>query len=72
MGVASGARVESQSDTNAVLVKGKDVNHVLHLIISFLTCGLWIPVWLILIVTGGEKREMVTVDDWGNAAVQKV
>lgn len=72
MSVASGRRVESQSDTNAVFVKGKDVNHVLHVILSVLSCGLWLPVWLILIVTGGEKREMVTVDEWGNAAVQRV
>lgn len=25
-------------------------NHVLHLLISVFTCGLWLPVWLVLIV----------------------
>jgi len=26
----------------------KEVNHILHLLISFLLCGLWIPVWILL------------------------
>jgi hypothetical protein len=72
MAVAAGGRVESQSDDNAVIVKGKDVNHVLHVLISIFTCGLWLIVWLILIITGGEKRQLITVDEWGNVAVQKV
>ena len=33
-------RVESQTDYNAILVKGKPVNHVLHLILSIVTFGL--------------------------------
>jgi hypothetical protein len=70
--LASGARIESQSDYNAVVVRGKPVNHVLHLIISLVTLSFWIPVWIILAIVGGEKRSMVTVDEYGNAAVQKV
>ena len=34
-----GRRVETQSDFSAVLVQGKPVNHVLHLILSVLTFG---------------------------------
>ena len=70
--VASGARVESQSDHQAVVVKGKPVNHVLHLILSIVTFGVWAIVWIALAIFGGEKRSMVTVDEYGNAAVQKV
>jgi hypothetical protein len=70
--LASGARIESQSDYNAVVVRGKPVNHVLHLIISLVTLSLWVPVWIILAIVGGEKRSIVTVDEYGNAAVQKV
>ena len=40
--VAAGARVESQSDFQAVLIKGGRVNHVLHLIATIVTAGLWI------------------------------
>jgi hypothetical protein len=70
--VAGGARVESQSDFQAVLVRGKSVNHVLHLLLSVFTIGLWVFVWIALAIFGGEKRSMVTVDEYGNVAVQKV
>lgn len=70
--VAKGGRVESQGDFNAVIVKGKDVNHVLHLILSLLTFGGWLLVWIALVIFGGENRTMLTIDDYGNTLVQKV
>ena len=70
--VAAGGRIESQSDYQAVMVKGKGVNHVLHLILTLVTLGMWGIVWIALAVVGGEKRSMVTVAEFGNAAVQKV
>ena len=48
--------VESRSDFEAVLVKGRRVNHLLHGILSVLTVGVWLPVWILLTVFGGEKR----------------
>lgn len=70
--VAQGGRVESQSDTMAVIVKGKKVNHLLHFIIGVCTLGMWWVVWLLLVLTGGEKRRMVSVDEYGNVLNQKV
>ncbi len=70
--VASGARVESQGPFNAVVVRGKRVNHLLHLILSLLTAGLWLFVWLILAAAGGEKRSTINVDPYGNVLVQRV
>jgi hypothetical protein len=70
--VAGGSRVESQSDFQAVVVRGKPVNHVLHLILTLVTVTLWGWVWLGVAIFGGEKRSMVTVDEYGNSAVQKV
>jgi hypothetical protein len=70
--VANGARVESQSDYQAVLVRGKNINHVLHLILTLVTLGFWVIIWIALAIFGGEKRSMVTVDEYGNVAVQKV
>ena len=35
--------VESRSDFEAVLVKGRRVNHLLHGILSVLTVGVWLP-----------------------------
>lgn len=69
---ARGLRVESQSEFQAVMVEGQPVNHVLHAIITFFTCGLWGIVWIILAITGGEKREMVVVDEFGNLQLQKL
>lgn len=71
-GAARGLRVESQSDFQAVLVQGQPVNHVLHAIITIFSCGLWGIVWIILAITGGEKREMAVVDEFGNVQLQKL
>jgi hypothetical protein len=69
---ARGMRVESQSDFQAVMVEGQPVNHVLHAIITIFSCGLWGIVWIILAITGGEKRAMVVVDEFGNVQFQKL
>ena len=64
--VPRGWRVESQGDYQAVLVTGKSVNHVLHLILTLITCFIWGIVWAALVIFGGEKREIAEVDEWGN------
>ena len=69
--VGLGARIESQSETMAVLVTGRRVNHILHFLIGFPTLGFWWLVWAYLAITGGEKRQVVTVDDYGNVLEQK-
>jgi hypothetical protein len=63
--VANGARIQSQDPYQAVVVYGRPVNHVLHLLLSIFTAGLWIFVWLIVGLTGGEKRELITIDEHG-------
>ena len=70
--VANGRRVETQSDFQAVLVKGHRVNHVLHLILTLVTVGLWAPVWLLMVFVGGEKREILQVDEFGNVSVTRL
>lgn len=70
--VARGARVESQSDYQAVLVTGRRVNHVLHFLIGVFTLGLWWIIWLVLALVGGEKRQLIEVDEFGNVRVQRV
>jgi hypothetical protein len=69
---AQGYRIETQSDFQAIAVRGKPVNHVVHGIASLVTLGLWLIPWLIIAVAGGEKREMISVDEWGNVPVQKL
>jgi hypothetical protein len=70
--VARGLRVESQSDFQAVLIDGKPVNHTLHAILTIFTCLLWGIVWAVIAGTGGEKREMIVVDEFGNIQNRKL
>ena len=63
--LAGGAELVSQAGTNAVLTKGKKVNHILHLILSVLTAGIWLIVWAILVATNKPQRILLTVNDQG-------
>jgi len=64
--VAVGGRVESHTRFQAVIVYGRPVNHVLHAILTIFTCFMWGIVWLIIGTTGGERREVLQVDPYGN------
>ncbi|MBO9532491.1 MAG: hypothetical protein J7513_05915, partial [Solirubrobacteraceae bacterium] len=68
--IATGARVESQNDFDAVVVRGKEVNHVLHAILTIFTCLVWGIAWAIIAATGGLKRKLVGVDEFGHVTVQ--
>lgn len=70
--VAKGGRVESQNDTTAVMVYGSPVNNVLHLILTLITAGLWLLIWIPVAIFGGERRKMLVVDEFGNVQMQKV
>jgi len=70
--VGRGLRIESQSDYQAVLVEGKPINHTLHAILTIFTCLVWGIVWAVIAGTGGEKREMIVVDEFGNVQHQKL
>jgi hypothetical protein len=61
-------RIESVTPYTAVVVYGKPVNHVLHLLASVFLCGLWLPVWILVAVSGGEKRRVLSVDRCGNVS----
>lgn len=68
--VRKGWRIESQTDYQAVMVKGNRTNHVLHLILSILTLGVWLIVWALVALMGGEKRMVVEVDEYGQVLQQ--
>ena len=69
---AQGWRIENRSDFQATIATGKRIHHVLHLILTILTAGLWAIVWIILAITGGIKRHLLTVDEYGNVVDQKI
>jgi hypothetical protein len=70
--VAGGFRVESQTDAQAILVKGNGVNHVLHLILTLITLGFWSVVWLVLYFVQKPKRLVLSLDEFGNVLRQDV
>jgi hypothetical protein len=70
--VTAGGRIESQSDFEAVIATGKDVNHTLHAILTVATCLLWGLPWAVVAATGGVKRQLVTVDEFGDVLVQRI
>lgn len=50
-----------------VVNPGSQVNHILHLLITLFTCGLWVIVWILLAVSQGEeRRQLVFVDSFGS------
>jgi hypothetical protein len=69
--VHGGWRVESQTDFQAVMAKGHRPNHILHLILTIITVGVWAIVWILVTVLGGEKRAVVSVDEYGNTLAQR-
>jgi hypothetical protein len=69
--ISQGYRIESQSDTMAVIVYGHRVNHILHFIVGIFTFGIWWLAWIFMCIVGGEKRKLLTVDEYGNVTLQK-
>ena len=61
--LVSGWRVESDYGNTVTLVKGQRVNHILHLLLSIVTAGAWLLIWLVLAAFGGERRTTFTYDD---------
>jgi hypothetical protein len=61
-------RVESQSDYAAIVEK--KTNHVLHLVLSVVTFGWWLPVWLIVAILNRGQKQVLTVDAYGNVSTE--
>jgi len=50
----------------------KEINHALHLFITFMTLGFWLIVWIYLTVTFSKKKNiLVAVDEDGNLFEEK-
>ena len=69
--VQNGARVKSHTRFQAVLTYGDPPNdwlhdNVLHAIITVFSCGTWLPIWLLILVTQRQRPVTFTVDPYGN------
>lgn len=67
--VRNGWRVEAQGEDYAVIVYGNRPNHILHLILTLVTAGLWGIVWICVAIGSGEKRMTLRVDPQGNVSM---
>lgn len=72
--VSRGGRVESQADFSALIRYGKPVNHVLHLILTLLTFGFWVIVWIIAAIVSANNNKAISllVDDFGQVLRQEL
>ena len=64
-------RLEYRSDFQAIIVRGKPVNHILHLLLTLCTVGLWGLVWLLIAANGGEKRASMQVNQAGQITISQ-
>ncbi len=62
---STGWRLRSKTASDAHLVKGEPVRHFVHLFFAIATLGLWLLVWIPLIVFGGERHKHISVDEQG-------
>jgi hypothetical protein len=54
----------------AVAVSGGGANHALHLILTLLTCGLWLPIWIVCAIVGAASSRSVAVSGPGGVNVR--
>lgn len=60
-----GWRLVSRTEHGAVFERGDKPNHVLHLLLTVFTCGLWAVIWLLLAISSKTVRKQMWVDEEG-------
>lgn len=73
---AQGWRLQSSATNTASMVFGPDreMNHVPHLVLTLLTCGLWFVVWMTIFlikVTARQRVMLIMVDEHGSVSYQQ-
>ena len=67
--VQRGWRLRSKNPADAELVKGHPISHALHIFFSIATVGLWLLVYIPLLIFGGEKHKRISVDEKGRVSM---
>jgi hypothetical protein len=73
--VQRGWRIELRTPTQAVVMRGKKLSggaHVLHFLMTLLTFGVWVFVWVLHAISRNEKRVTITVDHHGKVLESRV
>jgi hypothetical protein len=69
---AQAASVILDGPRGVVLAYRRPVSHLFHAVMTLLTGGLWIVVWLTLALGRREDRIRLEADPWGNVWAQPV
>lgn len=64
-----GWRVESVIGSTAILAKGHRARQGGHFVMTVLTLGLWLAVWIVADVAGRVRRVQISVDPTGRVEV---
>ena len=67
--MARGWRLRSKNPADAELVKGQPISHGLHIFFSIATVGLWLIVYVPMLIFGGEKHKHIAVDERGRVTM---
>jgi len=63
----NGWRLTAVYGNMATMTSGQPTSHILHLLVSVFTLGLWLPIWfLIALSSDGVKQLVITADAEGN------
>ena len=63
------AEIVHKADYAAVVLRGKKVNHILHLLLALFTFGFWLPFWLFISLAGNTRRKTIQVDKSGKVSI---
>lgn len=55
------ATVEPLSETSVVIVRRKKIRHVLHLVLTVLTGGIWAIPWIVMVLRNKPRRTVASV-----------
>ena len=65
--------VDSRSSAEAIFTFVQTPNHVLHGLLSVVTAGLWLIVWLVIAANGGKKKTWkIKVEANGDTTVAQI
>lgn len=61
--IAKGYTIVDKNDETRMCVMQKkgNINHALHIVLSLITGGLWLIVYLILLMSGSSKPKTITI-----------
>ena len=57
--------------TYQVTTVPRETNHILHLILTMISCGLWAPVWIAMAIINAATNKKITTQTYGVAPPQQ-